>query len=320
MNAPRELIDVGQLDRSTYIGGAIISALMGVNPWQTPLDAYRTLTGEFVPDPRPDPAREKRLARGKRMEPYIVDMLVEDYGVDITARGARYKDPEYPFMAAEIDFEWRTADDERIRNGEVKTTTVFPGARNPWGEEGTDEIPIYYAAQAMWGLMITGRELCQFAVLFGMDNLVLYQLERDEETIASMRETARAFWFDHVVPRVAPPPKTLGDLAKLWPKDNGKKIEATPEVLAFLATHRALGDRIRVAEGGREAVDYEIKEFCQDNSEIITLNGEPIATYKTQSVKRVDEQRLKAEFPEVYKTVLRTSEFRVLRHKAKEAA
>jgi predicted phage-related endonuclease len=317
VNAPRELVDVGALDRGSYIGGGDIAALIGVSPWRTPLDVYLSKTGQAVPW-KPDPAREKRLRRGQRMEPYIVDMLVEDYGITIDARGHRYVDPKYPFIATEIDFEWHDADDPRIRNGEIKTTAIMPGQHNPWGEEGTDEIPIYYAAQSMLGLGVTGRDVCQYGVLFGMDNLVLYALERDDETIAQLRETARAFWMDHVIPRIPPAPKTLGDLAKLWPVERRGKIEATPEIEAALAEHRALGTTVRVAEEGREDFEFKIKEFCGDHAEIITRNGVTIATFKAQTRTSIDQKALKADKPDVFDQFARSTQFRVLRHKVKE--
>jgi predicted phage-related endonuclease len=316
MNAPRELVDVGQLDRGSYIGGGDIAALLGVNPWRTPLDVFFAKTGQELPPPKFDLQRDKRLARGKRMEPYIVDMLAEDYGITITARNARYRDPEYPYMAAEIDFEWHDGADERIRNGEIKTVEVFPGTIPlGWGDEGTDEIPIYHAAQSMYGLGITGREVCQYGVLFGMNNLTLYQIARDEETIALQREIARAFWMDHVLPRIPPAPKTLGDLAKLWPKENGKSIVATPEIEAALVIHQHLGDKIRVAEQGREAVEWLIKEFVADNADIIRgADGEKLATYKQQSRKGIDTARLEHELPAIFKQYRTESIFRVLRH------
>lgn len=313
---PRKLVNVGQLERGTYIGGGDIAALLGVSPWRTPLDVYLSKIGQAPPE-RIDPERQKRLNRGKRMEPYIVQMLEEDYGITITARGHRYVDPDYPFMAAEIDFEWFD-DDPRERNGEIKTVAIMLGQTNPWGEPGTDEIPIYYAAQSMWGLGITGRETCQYGTLFGMDNLQLYALHRDDETIEQMRETARAFWMDHVVPRIPPPPKTLGDLAKLWPRETRVSIEATPEIEAALAEHRALGTKIRVAGEGRDEIDFQIKEFCGDHAEIITKDGVVLATFKAQSRTTVDSKSLKLEMPAVHSKFANTSTFRVLRHKVKE--
>lgn len=314
MNAPREfeLVNVGELDRSSYLGGGDIAALMGVNPWRTPLDVYLQKTGQVVPGP-PDPEREKRLRRGKLMEPVVLEMMRQDFGIEVVAANHRYRDPEFPFLAAEIDFEWHDGN-HAIRNGEIKT--AHPFGANKWGEAGTEEVPIEHAAQSMFGLMITGREVCQYGTLFGSDNLVLYHVLRDDETIAGMRALAVEFWHEHVLARVPPAPRTADDLRKLWPKPTRKAIEATPEIEAMLAKHQALGAEISTRAERRDELAFQIGEFVKDFDTITTPNGAwPIATYKAQSRETVDGKRLKSAHPDIHREFTRTTEYRVLLHK-----
>lgn len=286
-------------------------AIMGLSPYKTPLDAYLQLTGQ-APEEKPDPAREKRYRRGKRMEPYITQMMAEDYDIQIIRQNARYTHPDYPFIATEIDFEWCDLADPRTRNGEIKTVSYLQAQQ--WGEEGTDEIPVHIAAQGMLGLAVTGREVCQYGVLFGMDNLVLYALERDEETIAVMLAEAVRFWNEHVLARVPPPPRTKEDLAKLWPVDRGTSIEATPEIVEALRRHKELGQTMKTCKDERDELDFIIALFCKDNADIINWNGKPLSTYKAQQRRDVDAKRLKAELPQIYAGYERCTTFRVLRH------
>lgn len=324
MNAPAELRSIGVVDRATYIGGGDIAAIMGLSPYRTQVDVYLAKTGQ-APPPKPDPARDRRFLRGKRLEPYIVQMLEEDHGITIVGRNNRYQDAEFPFMAAEIDFEWHDAD-PRVRNGEIKTVALVPGVLDRWGEEGTDEVPIEYAAQSMWGLMLTpGREVCQYGVLFGMDLLVLYAIERDEETITTMREQARAFWHDHVLARVPPAPRTMGDVYKLWPKALRKAKPATPEIEAALRTYLELGEKIRVAKEGQEACEFLVKSFLEDHEGLIAYDGiatqsaeRLLASFKEQTRDSIDAAALKKENREIYDKFVRTAHFRVLRPVKKE--
>ena len=94
--------DVGALDRSTYLGSSDISAILGLSPWKTPVDCYFEKLGMGKPI---DAAKEKLFKRGKRLEPIVLDMLAEERGIEFIAKGARYRHPEYPWMAAEIDAE-----------------------------------------------------------------------------------------------------------------------------------------------------------------------------------------------------------------------
>ena len=93
MNAP---------DRTKFLGGSDAAAVLGISPWRTPLDLWRDKVQPAMPE-NADPARMRVLERGKRMEPYIVDLLAAETDLAILARNQRYVDPEFAFLAAEID-------------------------------------------------------------------------------------------------------------------------------------------------------------------------------------------------------------------------
>ena len=170
---------VGQLDRTKYLGSSDVAAILGISPWRTPLDVY---LDKVQPRINPvDPAKQKIFTRGQRMEPYVIDILSEETGLVITKRGERYRDTEHDFLAAEID-----AEAESGENIEIKTVSPFKSKE--WGEEHTDSVPIHYNAQAQHGLMVTGKEVCIFGVLIGGDDFRIYKVERDDETIAAIRE------------------------------------------------------------------------------------------------------------------------------------
>jgi predicted phage-related endonuclease len=173
-------------------------------------------------------------------------------------------------------------------------------------------VPIEYAAQSMFGLMITGRDVCQYGVLFGSDNLVLYHVLRDDETIANMRALAVAFWNDHVLARVPPSPRTMNDLRKLWPKPTRAAIEATPEIETVLTEHAALGREIATRISRRDELSFQIGEFVQDFATVITKSGDPVATYKAQSRESIDGKALAAHPTST--AIRQDHQFRVLRH------
>ncbi|MBK8117555.1 MAG: YqaJ viral recombinase family protein [Candidatus Accumulibacter sp.] len=103
--------------------------------------------------------KQRLFDRGHRWEPVVVEMLVDElldrgHDVQIIDRNARYQDPEFPFLACELDLELLIDGEEH--NAEIKT--VSPFAAKAWGEQDTDEIPLYYAAQVMHGLMVKPRK------------------------------------------------------------------------------------------------------------------------------------------------------------------
>ena len=164
-----------QHDRAKYLGGSDIAAVLGISPWKTPLQLWQDKTMPAMPENH-DPERLKVLNRGKRLEPYILDMIRAEHGLQITAVNQRYIDASVPYFASEIDAEAGPL------NIEIKT--VSPFKIKEWGDEGTDALPLHYVAQVQWGMGITGREQCDVFALIG-DDLRRYSVLADAELIAA---------------------------------------------------------------------------------------------------------------------------------------
>lgn len=304
--------NVGELDRRTYLGSSDISAILGLSPWKTPVDVYFDKLGQGKPL---DSDKERLFKRGKRFEPVVLDMLEEERGIEIIARGARYRDAVHPWMAAEIDAE--AIIDGTITNIEVKTVNGF--AADAWGETDTDEIPIYYACQAMYGMMVTGRQRCIFGVLFGSDNLVTYEILRDEETIDGIRAKAIAFWIDHVVAQVAPPPIVLEDVYRLMRRDVDIVAEATPEIVELVRKFNQAKQMAKSYTDGADELKFQIGAWLlgedavtmptKKPKHVIVHGGEPLLTVAYQEQNRVDSDALRKRCPEIAVECSKTSKF-----------
>lgn len=216
MNA---ITEITTLDRTKYIGGSDIAAILGVSPWRNIVDLWMDKI-----TPRAENGQNAAAKRrGSRLEPYIIDMIREEHGLHIVANNQRYIDAELPFLAAEID-----AETEHFENIEIKT--VHPFKAKEWGEHGTDELPLHYVAQVQHGLGVTGRNVCRVYALIG-DELKPYVVERDDELIAAMREKAADFWNRYVLPKVQPPidyehKDIIDTLKRLYPGTDGTIVEA----------------------------------------------------------------------------------------------
>lgn len=287
-------------NRRKFLGGSEIAAVMGISPWQTPIELWKDKTGRAEPRPV-DPIREGILRRGQRLEPIVRAMAIDKLRerglqVDLVAKNRRYYDAELPWLTSEIDFELVLNgvaeidgadvrfDDEPI-TADCKTAAGF--ARRSWGAEGTDAMPLYYAAQFMQGLGLTGRRRCLCAALIGLDDVALYWVERDDVTIAAMRERAQTFWTDHVLADVPPDPIRYSDIRELYPIDNGRTVEATDEVAEAARAHRSLGKQIKALEAQRDALALQIGDYLQD-FKTLTVDGKPAYSYPTVDTMRVN--------------------------------
>lgn len=310
MNAPI----VTTPDRTRFLGGSDAAAVLGLSPWATPVELWAQKTGK-VHKEEPDDARKRMFERGHKLEPFIRDMVIDKlrergHTVELIATNQRYIDPEYDFLACEIDFELML-DGEHI-NCDAKSVSGF--ARKKWGDEDTEDVPIEYAAQFMHGLMVTGRNRCLVAALRSFDDVDIFWTIRDDETIAGMRPKLVSFWLDHVVTGEPPDPMVFTDIKYLFPKDNGQSIEATAEVSAKVRELADVKRQIKVLEEREEELTFAVADFISPNS-LLTDEGKEIASWKSQDSARLDQKLLKEEQPDLVAKYTTTSSTRVLRLK-----
>lgn len=338
MNAPQR---VGTIDRAEYIGGSAISAILGVNPFRTRLQLYLEIIGEVKEVV--DAEKARFFKRRKRQEPIVAETLAEDNGYDVIrlstdADPNRYRDEQVPYFAAEVDFELRVNSyllrdhpvlaalpEDTVLNGEIKT--VHPLNVRDFGEDGSDIVPDYYTAQVLWGLGVTGRPAALLAALIGVDELRCYPILRDEETIAWMREEARRFWEEHVVPRVPPPPTTLEDAKQMFRRFNGRPCELDDAAFAALKTVEACRATVRAAKEEQEAAettlalaiakDWQLEgpDQTADNA-VLRYQGIDVATWKLTRGSYLDQKTLKVEHPELVPQYTVTHFYRAFRIKA----
>lgn len=328
-------------DRRKFLGGSDAAAVLGVDPRRTPLDLWTAKTADEPPAPI-DPKLAKFFSRRKRQEPVVVEML-QDEGVEVTkiswGEPNRYKDPDLGWAAAEVDFEAKMTPRLREKfpdradfaalpdgvtiNGEIKTANVLSASR--FGEEGSEDFPVEYAAQVQHGLMVTRRPACLVAVLIGVDDLKLYPTMADVETIAWMRGMEVAFWR-LVETRTPPPPTSLEDLQKLYARFAGKPVElstagaaAVRRIFEIREEMKRLKDedelqRFQVFDEVRKAWGIPADPTAEvpgDNA-LLRYAGVPLAVWRRQNGASLDQKRLAVERPEIIEAYTRRTSFRVL--------
>lgn len=248
MNAPIQ----AQPDRTKFIGGSDVAAILGISPWRSAVDLWLDKITPRVENGQNAAAKR----RGSRLEPYILDMIREEHGLVIERHNQRYIDHEFPFLACEIDAEGREpeivyADETCLDNFEIKT--VHPFKAKEWGEKDTDQLPIHYVAQAQWGLGITGRRICRVFALIG-DDLKPYIVERDDELIQVMRTKSAEFWHQYVLPKVQPPidfqhKDVMETLKRMYPGTDGTVIEADVMHEHWRAVYETASEMVKKYEG-----------------------------------------------------------------------
>jgi putative phage-type endonuclease len=289
-------------NRRSGIGGSDIAAILGLSPWKTAVDVWLDKTGQSTDDAIGN-------AESVRWGTLLEDVVAREYS-ERTDRSVQrvnriLRHPDIDWAIANIDravvrpgSRVRVADDGGTLLGaegllEVKTASAYKAG--DWGRDGDeDAVPVYYQAQVMWYLGITGQTWADVSALIGGQRMVIRRIHRDDETIAAMLERANEFWRKHVLTRKPPEPAKAKDVERLFPADNGEAIEATDDLLAAYNAARESKARIAQAEADFEAAAERIKLALGDRS-ALTLNGKPLVTWKAaKPIRRTDWKEVAA--------------------------
>lgn len=266
-------------DRTQFIGGSDVGAILGVSPWTTPFQLYQKKIGALVEEITP--AKQRIFDRGHRWEPIVLEMLVDElrkrgHEVEVLATNQRYTDPALPFLVCELDAELLIDGEET--NAEMKTANYF--AAGAWGAYDSDDIPIYYAAQGMHGLMIKPRRRAVFAAVTGFDERPMVRfMDRDEETIAGIRAREIEFW-ERIQTGNPPPPVDPEDVKWLYQRDVGTSIDATGDIAEMVQHLKDMKASAKAQEGQIELLAARIKVFMGNASTLLGPDGKPLATWK----------------------------------------
>lgn len=149
-------------------------------------------------------------------------------------------------------------------------------------------VPVYYVAQCMWYLAVTGLETCHIAALIGGQRYIESRIECDEETIAEMLRIAGEWWQRHIIDGVPPEPSTARDVQMLAPRDSGRSIEASTALADLI--YRAADARTAKLEAERQyqALAEQIQLAMGDASEI-TLDGRRMVSWRATADRRVTD-------------------------------
>lgn len=259
------------MDRRSYIGSSDIAAVLGISPWKTPVDLYF----EKIAEDTPLDNDTAILRRGRRLEPVILEILQEDFDFWVVDRNRRIVHPEFSFLAAEQDFVYSaivSPDGGRMdAHGEIKSVGFN---RAGWGESGSQEVPSYYIAQAMYASAIAQAPELTVAASFSFDDTRTYRFDYDAVLGDALIEKARSFWVDHVLAKVPPAAITADDTKTLLKRYGSFDWQASEQALRIAGEATALRRSIKLLEAEQDAKDKALLDCLYSAAQVHGVEGE----------------------------------------------
>ena len=282
----------GTIKRTSGIGGSDIAVLCGLSKYRTPYELYLLKRGELLPDE----SDSERMRFGRRFEKPIADEFSFRTGRKIWRAPKTLRHPEYKFILGNVD---RFQERDGVRG-------VYEGKNHDWRMRAgwlSGGVPDAHYLQLQHYLLVTGCSFGSFGVLFGGNELHYFDIERDENTIASLLALELDFW--RRVKDGEPPDYTFGqagaDLAKrLYAKAESRKAIILEGVETEVKIKRLLSLKAAVKNRESEITDIETWLKLQlGDAEVATFFKLAKITWGNSSRKTINLERLRSEHPAI---------------------
>jgi len=251
------------MDRTGYLGASDAGAILGVDPWRTPLRVYQETIGEVESDDAPSLQAEV----GTALEPLLLRKWSRRRGIEIEDWPVgQVTHPELPFIRARPD--GLAVDGSCVI--EAKSTDEW----DAWGPDGSNQVPLYYMAQGVVLMACTGRDVVEYPVLLGKREFRVLRVEREGELEAMVIGRMADFWRGHVEPRTPPDPQTDKEVAIRWRHAvAGKTVPMTPEFEEILADYHRTTLTLRDLTKHKDHLRSQILRRVEDASAVVDEDG-----------------------------------------------
>jgi putative phage-type endonuclease len=204
-------------NRTRGIGGSDVASIFGLNKWKPLPLLWLEKTGK-LPKAESASADPEWMEWGNYLEEPIAKVYAKRTGRKLRRPGHTIAHPEFSFMMGNPDRFQKDKQRAGDPRGVLEIKCAMFGKLREWSAGG---VPAPYYLQLQHYLAITELAWGSFAVLFGGNRLVEFDVPRDEKLIELMIEKEREFWS--YVTRNQAPPMELGaewnqQLVNFFPK------------------------------------------------------------------------------------------------------
>jgi len=294
--------------RRKGIGSSDAAAILGLDPWRSPIMVYMDKLG-LLPDQEEE---NDAIEAGIRLEPVVADWFAERTGYRIERDLKIRRHKQFDFMIANLD---RRIVGVAGRKGqgvlEIKTTGEFN--REEWEDH---QAPFRALIQVQHQLAVTGFHWGVLCALVGGNKLRWVEVQRDDDVINDYLIPAEAAFWERVVLRDPPEWSGLDSeiklLKRMYPQaEPGKEILLPDQAREWQRQYHEAHEAMTRAEARKTAAGNALREALGD-AEVGYLDGEVIATYKTINAQRFDQKGFQEAHPGLFAEWKRPAPYRRL--------
>lgn len=168
-----------------------VSAIIGLNRWQSPMSLYFAKLGHTV-----DWDGDDRTMLGQALESYVLSRFAQMTHLEL----------EYAGLLANRERPWQLATPDALVHGHIPVEAKSALGEEDWGSTGSEDIPVYYRCQLLWQMDVLGADHGYLCVIFLRSGEPRwYKIFWDGQDIAILRDAAAGF-LRSVELGIPPPP------------------------------------------------------------------------------------------------------------------
>lgn len=261
------LTEEQRLLRQNGIGASDIGAIMGFNNYRTALDVY---VDKVNPLPKEDPlADNEAIYWGNALEDDVADRYALLNKCELL-NFPTTNHPEHKFIMATPD---RLIKDSK-KGLEIKTAGLH--VLDQWKD---NQIPKSYVMQVAQCMFVLDYDEWDLAVLFGGQELKVFNFTRDKEFDAIILDACSKFWHSHVLAKEPPTfnienENALSAIKKLYNKIEATQVELDDELLGWVNTWNKAKEEVKKYEAVVKSAQAHILDKMQNHNTGILPNGE----------------------------------------------
>lgn len=268
--------------RQTGITATDAAALLGVDPWESPLSVYIAKTA-VLDDVD---AASEAMYWGNQLEHVVArewERRNRARGLRIAPTPGLLAHPARPWQMATIDRYVTTATDRGAPVAVLECKTTDSRNSEHWAEDA--EPPLRVVAQVQHQLIVTGLDHAYVAVLVGGNRFRQWEIPFDAELAEQITAVEQEF-RDRLERR--DPPAPIGHDADDAALDalfipDPDRTAVIPS--ALVSSRREFDDAEKLVKAEKKKIDQAIKFEIGEATEVLDDNGQKVATYRQQTRK-----------------------------------
>lgn len=253
--------------RRDAVGGSEVAPILHLSPFESHFSLWHRKAGSVGPV-----EENPQMRWGKKLEDVVCDEFAALHPELSVVRAGTYRHVERHWQIANPD-RLAVDADGAISVVEAKTARDDTG----WGEEGTDQIPVYYRAQTLHYLDVLGLTVAHVPVLIAGSEYREYRVTYDEHDAQIGRDAAEAFIASLRQGRRPPIDshnQTYVVVRELHPDIDDVKVEIP---MGLANDYRAAQAACREADAAKQLATSLVADAMGNARRAVDPMGEPVA-------------------------------------------